>query len=149
MMCSILHCPCCYSNRKGRSNLKGHWGYRKPRRVPHGGYLVSFLRKASGPDGGRSRVFDDPAFRSDYPALAEFLFNEAWDDGTARQTGSLLLFVGDGALKACLNDREQGLVTFFVGASVNELMSGLDLAMQAGAVEWRRSSPPGRKPGGK
>lgn len=72
-------------------------------------------------------------------ALYEFLFSESWPDGAARRTGTLLIFPDEGRLKACLSDRDQGLVGFATGSSILELLEAVERALREDSVDWRAS----------
>jgi hypothetical protein len=80
-----------------------------------------------------------------FPALAEFLAAVRWDDGSSRVPGSLTLFTEDGTWKACLSDKDGGLVCFKSGDSPEGVLGALEGGLQVGGLEWRRGRPLGGK----
>lgn len=81
--------------------------------------------------------YDDPAFRSEFPSLHEYLTQAKWDDGSLRTTSTLLIFIDQGVLRLCLNDRENSRSCFFTAAEFGEGMAKLESALATGKVEWR------------
>lgn len=77
--------------------------------------------------------------------LRDFLLQEVWDDGTARETGTLLLFAGEGRVKAMLKDRDRGLVCFFTCGAGEDLLGQLDALIGSGGGEWRKDVKAGKK----
>ena len=73
-----------------------------------------------------------------WPALQEFLCVAVWPDGSSRTTGTITVFVDEGKLKACLNDRAQGLVAFRSAESVLGLFDQLEGLLRGTSGDWRR-----------
>lgn len=82
-----------------------------------------------------------PLGLASYPLLWSYLADATWDDGEGRETATLLIFTEIGVLKACLSDRERGLVTFRAGSSLEGLLEALETGLREGTTDWR----PGRK----
>lgn len=82
-----------------------------------------------------------------YPALVEFMSLQEWEPGQPRLTGTLNLFIEDGQWKACVSDRDQGLIAFVSAANPEELLVALEKGLQATTLDWRRKQPYGK--GGK
>lgn len=77
---------------------------------------------------------------ADLPALREFLTAAEWPDGEPRKTGTVLLFLGDaGRLQVMLNDRDQQLVAFLTGDSLEGLLHAANRAVVDEAADWRAS----------
>lgn len=76
-------------------------------------------------------------FASTYPSLWAFLSASAYDDGESRQTGTMLLFVEQGKVKACLNDRECSDVSFVTGGDVLTLLQRVEEGLRLGDLDWR------------
>lgn len=75
-----------------------------------------------------------------YPALAEFLFLQVWEEDQApRETGTVLMFSDGCHLKAMLNDRAQGLVAFLTLDPTEEVLVALDKAVLSTGTDWRPS----------
>lgn len=75
------------------------------------------------------------------PSLAEFLSETVWEDGTARQTGTLMVFVEEGRWKGWLHDRDQGCSAFLSNTTLSNLLACLDTALAGDEVEWRPDRP--------
>jgi hypothetical protein len=106
--------------------------------------MAEFLRKElTGGEGACPSP--DGLFELDVsalPALLEHLSVAQWEDGSERETSTLLVFTEDGTWKACLNDRSHDRTAWAAGRSLVGLLLGLEAAVAAGTVEWRR---PARK----
>jgi hypothetical protein len=74
-----------------------------------------------------------------YPNLVEFLALTKYTDGTRRITGSVNLFVEDGRLKVCFNDRDVCQVAFRVMDALDTLLAGLEAALEDPDLDWRKS----------
>lgn len=72
-----------------------------------------------------------------FPALVDFLCAEEWPDGSERKPGTLLLFMDQGKVKACLSDRDQGLVLFFTVPSLALVLEAADDVLKDGEADWR------------
>lgn len=115
---------------------------------------MSFLRRVSSEaaDLKQDPRTSDPTFVKEYPALAEYLMATSYDDGTARQTATLLLFVDGDGVKACLNDRETGYSLWSTTNTLTDALTALDDLLQGDNPPWRknRETPAqNRKKGGK
>lgn len=103
--------------------------------------IMSFLRKATPIAEGRATriVATDGKLAKDCPALAEYLTATSYPDGTERRTSSLTVFTEDGQWKACLNEREQGLVLFGTGKTLQGSLTALEALLTAEETPWRAS----------
>lgn len=106
------------------------------------------LKRRSGPNGGRdvgvgSFVTDSSVAGVD-PLTHAFLCLEKWPDGSARRTGTLLLFVDQGKLKACVTDRDAQLVAFVSGDSLPGLLDALERGLRDDTLDWRQMRYQGR-----
>lgn len=101
----------------------------------------------SGSTGGWLPV-DHGEWEKSLPTLAAFLFDATYEDGSERQTGTLLLFGQDGLVKCFLNDRDTDSSACLSAKTPGALLMKAEKQLQAGAVEWR-GRPPQRKGGGK
>lgn len=109
---------------------------------------MGFLRRRDArerPAGEAGPFVCDPQDLEKWGALLEFLFAEAYPDGTERKTGTLLIFADEGRLKACLSDRDQMLVGFVTGGSLMELLAAAEAALRQDSVDWRASRENGRR----
>lgn len=110
-----------------------------------------FLKKADPSHAERTdlEVAEDAVFSDAYPALWEYLTLETWDDGTSRQTATLLVLSEGGSIKGCLNDRERERSCWATSWSFDGLLKALDEKLADGSAEWRSSGAWKGKSGGK
>lgn len=73
-----------------------------------------------------------------YPAVWEYLSVSQYEDGTARRTSTLMLFVDASGVKVCLNDRDADLTCWITASSPGEALEALETALQAGRAEWQK-----------
>lgn len=102
-------------------------------------------RELSPSTSGNGEVATTDGFATEYPGLWEMLTLLRYPDGSHRATSTLSLFVDEGLVKACLNDRDQGQNTFVSGRSISECMRALETGLQADTLQWRASAGHGRK----
>jgi len=87
----------------------------------------------------------DADFFGHYPLLFEFLTETRFADGGARKTGTMLVFVDAGCLKACLSDREESLVAFVTSGSFEGLLDAMEGGLSHDSLDWRPASGGRRK----
>lgn len=80
-----------------------------------------------------------------YPNLLEFLTESKYEDGSARELATLLVFWQDGTWKGCLNDRDVNRNTFVSSGSIAGLLAVLEEKLSTSSVEWRSSGGKGRR----
>jgi len=108
---------------------------------------MSFLRRHQGdPSSSNGQPSEDLAFKGQFPALHEYLTCPLYPDATPRQLSTMTVFREDGFWKACLNEKDQGLVLFVAEAQFGTLLEALELLLQEDHPPWRRST--GKKSGG-
>jgi hypothetical protein len=78
----------------------------------------------------------------DYPTLADFLCQAFWEDETGKRTrrtpGTVVLFVEDGRLKACVNDKDLNRVAFYTFDGPDTFWKQLEGVMAADKLDWRK-----------
>ncbi len=79
------------------------------------------------------------AWADEHPFLAAFLSKTTYEDSSPRKTGTLLVFVDQGALKACLSDRDVSEVAFISSGSFEALLDALEQGLREGELEWRKA----------
>lgn len=101
--------------------------------------VIAMLSKASKPrvDGVAAQIVD-PGLLKKCPMLASHLCQSLWEDGSPRQVSTLSIFTGDGAFKACLRDRENGLCLWVAATSFDRLPSVLEAALGDENTVWRQ-----------
>lgn len=79
----------------------------------------------------------DERYEKKCPTLWQHLTSLTWDDGSVRQTSSLLIFAGDGLLKAMLRDREASLCLWVAADGIEKLLLVMEAALNDPQAEWR------------
>jgi len=77
-------------------------------------------------------------FSSRWPLLFSYLFDERYEDGSARVTATLSFFTEKGMLKACLNDRDTRRVAFLVVGGPMEALDALEAGLDQDNLDWRQ-----------
>lgn len=72
-----------------------------------------------------------------YPSLLEWLTEDRYEDGSARQTATLLVFAEQGTWKACFADRDNDRNTFVSANTPEGCLGVLEERLKANAVEWK------------
>lgn len=80
-----------------------------------------------------------------YPTLWAFLADPAYEDGTPRQTGTVMLFVEQGRLKAWVHDREQERTAFLTAACPEDLFAELNDGLEDDELDWRAGPRKGQR----
>ena len=77
-----------------------------------------------------------------YPSVWEMISEGHYPDGGPRLGATLLVFVDEGVVKLCLNDRDQEVSAWVSGASWDAAMAVLEDGLVRDTLTWRR--PPAR-----
>ena len=97
-------------------------------------------RRETAKDKGRSAAVQlDETDAQLFPALVEFLTVDVWPDGTERRTGTVLLFLDQGRIKACLADRDQDVVLFTTVDALGTALEAVEDALRDPKGDWRPS----------
>jgi len=105
------------------------------------GMLRKPLVRASG---GLPALSADSPLAKSYPALFAFLVEDSWEDGSAREPGTLMLMFGDGLLKVWLHDKNgSGCSCWLSGEALEDVLAGADNVIASGNGEWRSDRPKG------
>lgn len=80
------------------------------------------------------------------PGLLDYLTANTFPDGTVRELSNLLVFVEDGVIKVCLNDRANGCSLWRSGTDILDVLASVDAAIQKGTADWRAARKPVVKP---
>jgi hypothetical protein len=78
------------------------------------------------------------------PGLMEMLTSVSWPDGSRRVASTLLLFSDEGFIKACLNDRDQGLTAWSSGVSLTACLLALEQGLANDSLAWRPPAGSGK-----
>jgi hypothetical protein len=79
------------------------------------------------------------------PGLWEFMTACQFIDGSSRTPPTLTFFLEGRLLKACLNDRAEGMVAFATGTSLVSLLEALNEGLEADTLDWRKSQSATKK----
>ena len=90
-----------------------------------------------GPSANGQASLTLEALCREFPLLGEFLADPHWDDGSERQTGTLLFFVDQGFLKASLHDRELQRAAFLTAPTLTEALLAVEDGLLEGTLDWR------------
>ena len=144
-------CSYCYDYLTRGNAHKGHEGYAPPRARYRSAFfgVEAMLKKRTSlplnnPEGWSPAACGLPGLES----LTEFLFCPIWpEDGSKRDTGTIMLFADDGKLKAVITDRAQSLVAFFTISEPTLLWDELNEALLGDSLDWRvkKEWSPGNK----
>jgi len=93
---------------------------------------------SSAPDRGAAPVPIMPTFEGDYPNLFAYLFQDRWEDGSTRQTTTLLFFSERGELKCCVNDRDAQRTVFLTCSDVQDALRRVEDGLEGGTLDWRQ-----------
>jgi len=108
---------------------------------------MSVLRKrdVKATSGGEATEPAVCGLSASLPGVWEMLSCSAYSDGSRRVLSTLLLFVDEGMVKVCLNDRDQGLTAWFSGETITSCLQGLEEALARDSLQWRAPATAGRK----
>lgn len=76
----------------------------------------------------------------DCPAIVEYLSSERYPDGSARERSVLSVFIEDGRVKACLNDRDAGRTLWRSADGIEDCLILLETAIVDGTADWRKAA---------
>lgn len=79
-----------------------------------------------------------------YPRLTEFLTATRWEDGSERQTSTLMVLWEDGRWKGCLHDRAEERSGWISSRTWGDLLAALETALVEEDLDWRRRKGPRR-----
>lgn len=109
---------------------------------------MSFLRRhLADPSSSSGQPSEDKDFKLAFPALHEYLTCPLYPDGSTRLLATLTVFREDGYWKACLNEKDQGLVLFVAEQKYGTLLEAIELLLQEDHPPWRKSTS--KKPQGR
>jgi len=105
------------------------------------------LKRPKAIEGGVLPAQDavDGEFSSRYPTLWDYLSQAAWEDGKARQTSTLFIFLDDGKWTVMLKDRDRELVAFFKAERLTVCLTLIEDALCSDSVDWRADRKATRK----
>jgi len=72
-----------------------------------------------------------------WPLVWEYFTSVSYEDGSARQTSTLMLFAESGTVKVCLNDRDADQSLWAAGLTPEAALTSLEGMLGSGAADWR------------
>lgn len=103
---------------------------------------ISRRQKAAGGTLPGDCIGDKPTgVLAKRPALAEFLSNGQFDDGSVRPLPTLLLFIEEGLWKACLRDKAEQEVAWTSDLTLAGLLDALERGLAEHSLDWRKQKP--------
>lgn len=98
------------------------------------------LHRKQAPSGSVAGTkFDDEAGWKKFPSVIEFLSTTEWGPNEPRLPGTVLLFVDEGRLKACLTDKDSGMVAFATLTALSSCLQELEALLGKDQLDWRKS----------
>jgi hypothetical protein len=127
----------CYEGVRHRSYHNGHFNdkFLKDRKKRSNWDMKKPMKRRETPTPGKP--FKDSKLEKEYPCLYGMLVEATWDGGEERKTSTLLFFVEDGQMKACLNDRALEQSAFFCGNSMEALLTIIEEKLLDESADFR------------
>lgn len=104
-------------------------------------YLLGFYRQPTTDNSTTppTSAGEDRGLAAECPALHEYMTLTTLPDGQQRRPSTLLLFFEDGAVKACLSERDAGMSLWGTGDSVADVLAVLDALLRSEKPPWRKN----------
>jgi len=139
-------CIWCYEGVKAKAYHRGHFGYSaEAKRRLRERQCMAMKRPAGGghtPGTGTPSASDLEVL---FPSSWSHLTEKTWEDGSAREVSTLLIFWEDNWWKCCRNDRALSRSAWSSGSTPEGLLQELEAALATDRLEWRAKSPGGKK----
>lgn len=101
---------------------------------------MSFLTRVVDSAGGGGAPGRTTGVLVECPAVTEYLSSDKYPDGAARERSVLSVFIEDGRVKACLNDRDAGRTLWRSADGVEDCVMAIECAIVDGTADWRRAA---------
>lgn len=150
MLCELARrtgwCILCYQGRKGKAFHRGH-AYHSRRACTRKVGVTVGMKKPEALT--QPKLLGVPAASDDVagkmiPSLVEWLTEVVWDDGSKRQTGTVMVLAEDGVFKAWLNDRAMNRSCWLSAESLEALLVRVEDTLACGKGEWRVNKKQGK-----
>lgn len=101
--------------------------------------MLPNLKKPNGPTKPPAvgTGFSDKEFEKEFPYLAAFLLQTTWADKSERLPGTITVFVQDGQMKLCVNDRDLNRSAFVTAPTWAMLIQITEDKLSDDSLEWR------------
>ena len=77
------------------------------------------------------------SFEDKWPTVYAYVMQDRFEDGSFRQTSTLLFFLDQGRLKVCLSDRQCSRSLFRSSRSVDGCLDALEEALTTDTADWK------------
>lgn len=99
------------------------------------------LHRRNQPSGnGKAGAFVDQKAMDKYPSLVEFLTVTEWAPNEPRDPGSLTLFVTEGRVKVCFNDKDANMSAFASLDSLCDVLKEMETLLAKDDLDWRKNA---------
>lgn len=99
--------------------------------------VLDNIRKTDVEVNASGFLIDDDSFQDDHPGIFEMIARHA-HNGKHRKVGRLIMYAEPRRATLVLCDVDSGLVAFYARETFGEAFEGLEAALQAGTLDWRR-----------
>lgn len=98
------------------------------------------LHRRNQPSGnGKAGSFCDPKATEKFPSLVEFLTVTEWAPDEPRDPGSVTVFVQDGRVKVCFNDKDANMTAFASLDTLTDVLKEMERLLAKDDLEWRKN----------
>lgn len=135
----LWFCSLCYANKTQGPTYPGHAGASYPS-APRKKERWSNVKKPASSEakgGGSAGPVQDPQLRAKYPTVLEYLTQATWDDGSARETSALSVFIEHGYVKVAVNDRACRRSLYVAAKTLQEALAAAEEQLKDDAADWR------------
>lgn len=97
------------------------------------------MRRPVVPDSASRAGGDvsDEKFAKKFPLVLEHLTHAEWEDGGARETSTLTIFVEEGLVKIGLNDRDAQRTLYRSADTLEGAIAAVEKALAGPGADWR------------
>lgn len=79
----------------------------------------------------------DETWVKKYPMILQYLTDDKYDDGAARDVSALSISIRDGDIALALNDKDLKCSMYTQADSLTKALQLMEGALQSGKAEWR------------
>lgn len=118
------------------------WDYASLEDQLEGELMSRFLKRSEAKKEAADSLHAaaDQGLEREHPAIHEYLTVKRFDDGTERQTATLLVFCEGGQFKICLSDRDTSQTLWASGETLTDALEALEASLQSPSPQWRTSA---------
>ena len=106
---------------------------------------LSRRSKAAEPGSSSDAPFPEKGAWASLPDLLAFMCQQHWEDGSSRQTGTMMLFTESGVWKCWLHDRDASQGCFLSSSTLEGVLKKANEIAGGAGGDWRPDRKEGRK----